>query len=178
MPIADLKIDNFKAKLTGGGARSNLFRVIMNFPSYAQGDIELASYMAKAASFPPSTTEAIDVPFRGRQIPLEGDRTFPPITITFINDVTHPVRDAFVRWKNQMSNHSGNIGLSNPADYMVDFKVEQLSKDGTVTATYDIRSGWPLSVGEIEVSFENNNTVEEFPVEFRYLYWTKNGVAG
>ncbi len=39
--MAILGVDDFKSKLTGGGARSNMFKVTCNFPSYAQGDVEL-----------------------------------------------------------------------------------------------------------------------------------------
>ena len=30
-------VDDFKAKLIGGGARPNLFRATVNFPAYAGG---------------------------------------------------------------------------------------------------------------------------------------------
>ena len=38
-----LRVDDFKAKLKGGGARPNLFRVTLNFPAYAGGNAELTS---------------------------------------------------------------------------------------------------------------------------------------
>ena len=44
-----LRVDDFKAKLKGGGARANLFRVILNYPAYAGGDSELTSFMCKAS---------------------------------------------------------------------------------------------------------------------------------
>jgi len=50
-----LRVDDFKAKLKGGGARANLFRATVNFPAYAGGDVELTSFMCKAAQLPAST---------------------------------------------------------------------------------------------------------------------------
>ena len=44
-----LRVDDFKAKLKGGGARANLFRVILNYPAYAGGDSELTSFMCGAS---------------------------------------------------------------------------------------------------------------------------------
>jgi len=64
-----LNIDDFKSKLTGGGARSNLFRATVTYPGYAAGDVELTSFMCKSAQLPASTIETIAVPFRGSRVP-------------------------------------------------------------------------------------------------------------
>ena len=45
--MAILGVDDFKAKLTGGGARPNLFKATINFPAYAGGDSEFTSFMVK-----------------------------------------------------------------------------------------------------------------------------------
>ncbi len=175
--MVDLSIDTFKSKLTGGGARSNLFRATVNFPSFAQGDVELTSFMCKGASFPSSQTEAIDVPFRGRTVPFEGDRTYEPVTLTIINDVDHPVREAFIRWKDAMNHHSGNTGLQNPADYFADASIEQVDKTGNVTVKHDLIGAWPVNIGNIEVAYDTNNQIQEFTVELRYMYWKQDGVT-
>ena len=46
-----LRVDDFKAKLKGGGARRNLFRATVNFPAYAGGDVELTSFLCKTAQY-------------------------------------------------------------------------------------------------------------------------------
>ena len=38
--MAILGVDDFKSKLTGGGARANLFKATVNFPSYVSPDME------------------------------------------------------------------------------------------------------------------------------------------
>ena len=50
--MAILGVDDFKSKLVGGGARSNLFKVTLNYPSYVQGDVELTSFMCTASGLP------------------------------------------------------------------------------------------------------------------------------
>ena len=80
--MAILGVDDFKSKLTGGGARANMFKVTCNFPSYAQGDVELTSFLCKGAQMPASIIAPIMVPFRGRQLQIAGDRTFEPWSIT------------------------------------------------------------------------------------------------
>ena len=173
----DLAIDTFKSKLVDGGARANLFRVLVNFPSYAQGDTELTSFMCKKASFNASVTGVVEVPFRGRMVPLEGDRTFDALNLTIINDVKHPIRESFLRWKNEMSEHSGNRGLQRPSDYMTDVIVEQLDKSGNVAVRQKFVSAFPVNVGAIEFGFDTNNAIEEFTVELRYMYFTQEGVT-
>ena len=126
--MAILGVDDFKSKLVGGGARSNMFKVTCNFPGYAQGDVELTSFMCKGAQFPSSVVAPIMIPFRGRQLQIAGDRTFEPWSITIINDVGFEVRNAFERWMNGINNHNNNTGLSNPTDYQADMIVEQLNK--------------------------------------------------
>ena len=169
-----LRVDDFKAKLKGGGARPNLFRAIVNFPAYAGGDVELTSFMCKAAQLPASIMNVIEVPFRGRQLKLAGDRTFEPWEITVLNDTNFTVRNAMERWMNGMNAHSENVGLTNPVDYEADLIVEQLDKDGSVVKTYTFRGCFPTTVAAIDLSYDTVDTVEEFGVTMQVQYWESN----
>ncbi len=74
--MAVLGVDDFKSKLRGGGARPNLFKATINFPAYANGDVDLTSFMCEAAQLPASVMGTIIIPFRGRNLTVAGDRTF------------------------------------------------------------------------------------------------------
>ena len=169
--MAILGVDDFKAKLIGGGARPNLFKATLNFPGFAGGNVELTSFMCKAAQLPSSVIAPIVVPFRGRQLQIAGDRTFEPWTVTIINDSGMEVRNAFERWMNAINSHSQNTGLANPVDYVADMSIEQLNKAGETTKKYDFRGVWPSNVSAIELSYESNDQIEEFTVEFQVTYW-------
>ena len=172
--MAILGVDDFKSKLVGGGARSNMFKVTCNFPSYAQDDVELSSFMIKGAQFPSSVVAPIPVLFRGRQLQIAGDRTFEPVSLTVINDTGFEVRNSFERWMNGINEHNNNSGISNPTDYMADMLVEQLNKQGEVTKTYDLRGVFPTNLSTIELSYDNENQIEEFTVEMQVQYWESN----
>ena len=172
--MAILGVDDFKAKLTGGGARPNLFKATINFPAYAGGDSEFTSFMVKGAGLPASVIANIDVPFRGRQLKIAGDRTFEPWTITIINDSEMRVRNSFETWMSGINNHVENTGLQNPTDYQADMIVEQLGKDGSVTKTYTLRGAYPTNISQIDLSYDTNDTIEEFTVEINYQYWESN----
>ena len=172
--MAILGVDDFKSKIRGGGARPNLFKATVNFPTYAAGDVELTSFMCKGAQLPASVTNVIDVPFRGRQLKVAGDRTFEPWTVTIINDTDFAVRDSMERWLNGINNHKANAGLTNPVDYQADLIVDQLDRDGTAIKTYNFRGAFPVNISNIELSYETVDTIEEFTVEFQIQYWESN----
>ena len=172
--MAILGVDDFKSKIRGGGARPNLFKATVNFPTYAAGDVELTSFMCKGAQLPASVTNVIDVPFRGRQLKVAGDRTFEPWTVTIINDTDFTVRDSMERWLNGINNHKANAGLTNPVDYQADLIVDQLDRDGTAIKTYNFRGAFPVNISNIELNYETVDTIEEFTVEFQIQYWESN----
>src|SRR6056300_1190625 len=162
-----LRVDVLKARLSGGGARPNLFRAFINFPEYVGGDTATTSFLCKAAQLPASVTNVIEVPFRGRQLKIAGDRTFETWTVTVINDTDFAIRDAMERWMNGINSHNANTGFNDPAEYQTDLSVEQLDKDGIVLKTYNFRSCFPTSIAAIELSYETVDAVEEFTVEFQ-----------
>ena len=102
--------------------------------------------MCKAAQLPASVVGQIDVPYRGRQMKIAGDRTYENWSVTIINDTGFEIRDAMERWQNGINSHVSNGGLTNPSDYEADLSVDQLDKAGNVIKTYTFRSAWPVNV--------------------------------
>jgi len=172
--MAILGVDDFKAKLKGGGARPNLFKATINFPAYAAGNVELTSFMCRAAQLPGSIMSEIIVPFRGRELKIAGDRTFDVWTPTIINDTDFAVRDAMERWMNGINAHSANTGINNPVDYQADLIVEQLDRDGSTLKTYNFRGCFPTNIDPIDLSYDPAAAIEEFAVTFQVQYWESN----
>jgi len=172
--MAILGVDDFKAKLRGGGARPNLFKATINFPAYANGDVELTSFLCEAAQLPGSIMTQIDVPFRGRILKIAGDRTFDVWSPTIINDTDFAVRNAMERWMNGINAHQANTGLTAPVDYQADLIVDQLDRDESVLKTYNFRGCFPTSLSPIDLSYGTTNEIERFTVEFQVQYWESN----
>ena len=166
-------INDFKAKLAGGGARANQFKVTMPFPGYAQvgGEIEDLAFLCTSTTIPAMTVGNVNVPFRGRQIKIAGDRTFADWSITVLNDTNFKLRNAFERWQNGINNMSDNEGLSNPVDYQVDAFIDHLDRNGGTIKSYTLRGCFPVSIGAIDLSMEPTEAVETFEVSFRYLFF-------
>lgn len=169
-------VDEFKSRLTGGGARGNLFQVTLANPRGGLGvnlDIDFTAFMCEAAQLPASNVGTIVIPFRGRQLKVAGDRTFDSWTVTIINDVEMKVRNEMERWMNAIANHADAGGVQNPELYFADLKVEQFDRDESVVKTYTFKDAWPSAISPIELSYADDN-IERFTIEWQYQYWTSN----
>ena len=179
----DRTLDAFKGRMIGGGARPNLFECELYFPDDAipEGTTKDAltdrtRFMVKAANLPASNISPINIPFRGRNLKVAGDRTFDPWTITIINDVDFSIRTAFERWMNLINKHEDNAGITDPTLYQKDLYVKQLGRaqvGGTVPQTeakipvlkqYRFLGTFPTNVSDIALSYDSSDTIEEFSV--------------
>ena len=173
-------ISQFKSALIGGGARPNLFEVeLTTLPSGISWNADNFRFMAKAAALPAQNIAQIDVPFRGRIFKVAGDRTIDTWTVTIINDESFELRNAFEQWTEQIAKLDNNLGATNPESYMTNAKVFQLgrgsskaSKDSSgssnaVLKEYEFIDIFPTTVGEIALSYDTGDTIEEFDVEFQ-----------
>lgn len=186
----DRTLDTFKGKLIGGGARPNLFECELYFPSESipvgtTEDViaDKTRFLVKAANLPASTLGVIDIPFRGRNLKIAGDRTFDPWSITVINDSDFSIRTAFERWMNLINKHEDNAGRINPTDYQRDVYVKQFGKSltsGTVPTSaaqipvlkqYKFYGVFPTSVSAIDLSYDSSDTIEEFTVDLQVQWW-------
>lgn len=197
-------LEDFKARLIGGAARPNLFEVELNFPGFATNNeqttgatnstrtvSELSRFLIKTANLPASTVGVIEVPFRGRNLKIAGDRTFDTWTITVINDVDFKLRTAFEKWMNVINKHDDNSGLINPAQYQTDAIVKQFGRNtvestnnsttnvtpptgGTqipVLKAYKFYGIFPTSVSAIDLSYDSADSIEEFTVDLQVQWW-------
>jgi len=169
-------INDFKAKLSGGGARPNQFKVVMPFPGYAQvgGEIEDLAFLCQATSLPAMTIGTFTVPFRGRAIKIAGDRTIATWSVTVLNDTNFKLRNAFERWQNGINSMSDNEGLTNPGDYQVDAFVDQLDRNGATIKSYTLRGAFPNDITSIALGMGTNDSIETFDVTFDYQYFDTN----
>ena len=167
-------ISDFKSRLSGGGARPNLFEVELAFPNAVgiENDVlQKSRFLVKAAALPASTIAPIDVPFRGRILKIAGDRTFETWTITVLNDTDFSIRSAFEKWMNVINKMSDATGLVDPETYQKDATVKQLDRDGSVLRSYKFWDIFPTNISTIDLSYETTDTLEEFTVELQVQWW-------
>jgi hypothetical protein len=168
------KITDFKSKLTGGGARANLFEVVLSFPDSAPTDsnvLDKSRFLIKTAALPASTIGPVNVPFRGRILKIAGDRTFESWTVTVINDTDFSIRSALENWINSINRVSDATGVTDPALYQADAFVYQLDRDGSTLRAYHMYDIFPTNIAQIALSNETTDAIEEFTCEFQVQWW-------
>ena len=67
-----------------------------------------------------------------------------------------------------------NEGLTNPADYQVDAFVDQLDRNGATLKSYTLRGAFPVTIAPIELTYDEQQAVEQFDVTFSYQYFETN----
>ena len=205
--VGERTIDSFRSRLVGGGARPNLFEVKLVYPegiatSVADKELPIDTrFMVKAANLPASNINVIDIPFRGRNLKIAGDRTFDIWTITVINDTSFRLRNAFEAWMNRINRVDNATGEVTPIDYQTNAYVYQLGRDVTkagssvgvseyigdsvgklgkqkatnakveVLKTYKFHGIFPTNVSAIELSYDQSDSVEEFTVDLQVQWW-------
>ena len=183
-------ITDFRSRLKGGGTRANLFEVQMSFPTYLSVSDENETindipFLVKAAEIPASNIGNIPVPFRGRVLPIAGDRTFDPWTVTIINDTNFRLRDVMEKWSDSINDLQTAQGRTNPEEYQTKASVIQLDRLGKKPGdtirelrTYDFTGIYPNVVSSIPLDHGATDTIEEFQVTFNYLFYEVKGVNG
>ena len=182
-------ITEFRSRLSGGGARANLFEVEIAFPEELGINLTDVSdkvpFLVKAAEIPASNLGNIPVPYRGRVLPVAGDRTFDPWTVTIINDTDFQIRDAMEKWSNSINDLQTAQGTIDPAVYQRSALVKQLSREGSnpgdpekVLRTYNFEGIYPNTVSSIPLDFGATDQIQEFQVTFNYLFYEVQSPLG
>jgi len=180
-------IDKFRTTaLSAGGARANLFEVVIsdidaNLMSAA--GVKEFTFACKAAAIPAMAVGVVEVPYFGRVVKVPGNKTFDNWSVTIINDEGFAIRSGFEKWVSSMGTHIGNVqssassalesGLYGSAE------VTHFGKTGAtdILAVYNFVNIFPVSVSEITLGWDANDAIEEFTVEFAYDYWTHKDVV-
>jgi hypothetical protein len=161
-----MDISSFKGAFANG-ARPNLFEV-----SFAGGTIQDTKLLVKAASIPASTIASVDVPYMGRVVKVQGNRTYEDWQITVLNDEGFGIRTELENMMIAMNNPELNTGAQLTG---LSATVTQKTVAGGDGAVYQFVDMFPTEISSIELAWDTNDSIEEYTVTFAYNYWTKTG---
>jgi hypothetical protein len=190
-------LNTFKNKI-GYGIRPNLFQVSIpeiqsNIAGIAgKSDIDgtdpVFTFLCRSAGIPASTIGTVEVPFRGRVIKLPGDRTFESWTVTILADQDIKVRAFFEKWMDSLNKHDSGAGFTD--NFASTLQVDQLERGSeqtnesvknphSIIRSYKFMNAFPTNMSQIDLSYDNNNSIAEYTVEFQYDWWESvNGESG
>lgn len=181
-------LNTFKNKI-GYGVRPNLFQVsLLDAPKAASLTADKATdftFLCRSAGIPAASVGTVEVPFRGRVIKLPGDRTFESWTITVFGDEKLKLRSYFEKWLDVLNEHTSGAGYTTSTDYSGTLQVDQLARGKSAPAaaggsttdphsvirSYQFKNAFPTNISQIDLSYDNNNSIAEYTVEFQYDYW-------
>lgn len=173
-------INNIRAQLTHGGARPTLFNVQIFNPVNSTGDVK-TPFMVEATSVPAMTLGIIQVPYMGRKIKVPGDRTFEEWTVNVICDEDYLIKNAMEEWNNRINTLRGNLRdfpSSSPLQVQSEALLTQYSKTLSPIRQYRMKGLWPAVVGQVELSWNNTDSIITFPVTFAYDWFAPEGATG
>ncbi len=183
-------IEAFKANgLIEHAARPTQFKVRMNnLPTgVGQGTSQQQfEYLCSSGALPAFEIGKVEVAYFGRRIPIMGDRVFQDWSVSVYNDESFNVRSMFENWSNQINSlvsNRQNPAIGDIGNYKAEATVYQLGKQGPgddsgVIRAYKFVGIFPIMVGEIGLSWEASNTIEQFEVRFAYDYFVPEVFGG
>ena len=169
--MADSSINSFMSAFDGG-SRPNLYSVNLVCPI---GPLPQLQFYCKAATLPQSFLGEINIPYMGRVAKYPGDRQFDDWTIDIINDQNMSLRNTFELWNELFNSNAGNsTPYPNPRSAFGSATVSQLDRNYKVIKWYQFFDVWPELVSAIQLGFDQNDTVSEFQVTFKYSYFVSS----
>ena len=194
-----ISVTSLRNELVGGGARSSLFYVNINFPTISTTDAGTAadgemagiptdkvSFFIKSASIPASEISAVPISFLGREFKVPSlDRTFENWNVTIINDTNFKIRHIFEAWMELITPSAAIFdsmtGFGTDNSFYGSMSVHQLDTKGDNSTfggtnwlgSYYFVDVFPVSVSSIGLSWDDKDKIEEFDVTFAYQYFEK-----
>lgn len=170
MAITSFKIDDYKAKFTGG-AKQYLFFTHFQFPK-AIGQTDRIPYMVRSTSLPDSTFEEIAIPYPGLTFKMAGTRSYGDWSISFNVDNKGILLKNFHMWHDVI--YSGNAHTQESfGSYRADQQLFLLDGFGKRTHEITLISAWPKSISAIGLDYASTD-IATMDVTFSYQYFISN----
>lgn len=170
-------INDFLANFSGGGFRPNRYEVQLTFPTavnFATDASRQIQFTCKTSAIPGSNMGVIDVPYKGRNLKVAGDKVWDDWNVSIMLDSNMLTRSVFEQWHNLILGFETNVaspGMQNPANYYANATVNLLDREDKVIKTYLVDGMFPMLVGEVALGYDQNDMVAEQPVTFSINGW-------
>ena len=135
------------------------------------------SFLCKASKIPSSTLNTNQAFYMGRPFKYPGDRTFADWSITCYNDGTMGLRKAFEAWMNLMNTNRTNVGANSMNQFMTDWTITPLTREGNPIARYKMVGCWPTTIAETTMDMGAQSEPSTFDVTITYQYFEVEGVT-
>jgi len=135
------------------------------------------SFLCKASKIPQSTLNINQAFYMGRPFKYPGDRTFNDWSISCYNDGTYGLRKAFEAWMNLMNTNRTNVGANAMNQFMTDWTITPLTREGNPIARYKMVGCWPTTISETTMDMAAQSEPSTFDVTIAYQYFEVEGIT-
>jgi hypothetical protein len=135
------------------------------------------SFLCKASKIPQSTLNINQAFYMGRPFKYPGDRTFNDWSISCYNDGTYGLRKSFEAWMNLMNTNRTNVGANAMNQFMTDWTITPLTREGNPIARYKMVGCWPTTISETTMDMAAQSEPSTFDVTIAYQYFEVEGIT-
>ena len=135
------------------------------------------SFLCKASKIPSSTININQAYYMGRPFKYPGDRTFADWSISCYNDGTYGLRKSFEAWMNLMNTNRTNVGSNAMNQFMTDWTITPLTREGNPIARYKMVGCWPTTISETAMDMGTQSEASFFDTTIAYQYFEVEGVT-
>lgn len=170
---------NFGAAVAGalfGGAVSGAINAVAAAAGGGNPSAQV-SFLCKASKIPQSTLNVNNAFYMGRPFKYPGDRAFNDWSISCYNDGTYGLRKSFEAWMNLMNTNRTNIGPNAMNQFMTDWTITPLTREGNPIARYKLVGCWPTTIAETTMDMAAQTEPSTFDVTIAYQYFEIEGVT-
>lgn len=123
-------------------------------------------YFAKGANLPGTNVPAMDVPYQGRVVKLDGDRVYEPFEMTVYGDEKMKIRKQIEAWMLTYNNPITNVGTLVKTEAFVSL----MNRDGSVNTKFILHGCVITNVASVAMDWGSNDQPLEFNVTIDYDY--------
>jgi len=169
----------------GGLTRTSKFEAMITGPNANE---PLLTYYCESAHLPGISFQTEDIKPSGYGISEKRPHgaTFQDIQLTFFTDSQAKIFKFFHQWMqsimnfNKKTNPNGTAAGSSyatfayPKDYYGGLSLTHFADDGKPVLKYDFIDVFPITIGDVQVDWAQENQLVRLPVTFAYTSWSSD----
>lgn len=189
-------ISEFSSKVNQHGlARDNLFFVTISPPRVLSG-VEMPagdlSFFCRSVALPALNVTTVDVQNQGYGLAqkMPGALPFDNLNTVFMVDSNFKVKQFFQRWMQHVVNYDNSRGYNYEFNGALPFEIEYKENfvgrieiavysyhSNEVKFRYRFDNAFPVSVGDITIAWDQNDSIMVMPVQFAYDIYVTDSIG-
>lgn len=175
----------------GGLARASKYEVEITAPSVAQDLNRDMRYYCESAQLPGLTyqTDEIRTSGYGNIEKRPYTTIFQDVPLNFFCDADGRVMRFFHTWQQSVFNYNGRMSpfavterrvgrytFAYPSEYFGTIDINVMNETSGSIIRYTLHEAYPITVSDVQVSWNNSDQILLLPVTIAYSYWTTTDI--